>query len=43
MELTKKNCEQALKDWTFEVMRNHNNILFDKQSNKHVLKSRFQR
>lgn len=41
--LNKEESLQALKDFTHEVLRNHNNIKFDRKCNKHVLKSRFQR
>lgn len=41
--MTKEECLQALKDFTHEVLRDYNNIKFDRKSNKHVLKSRFQR
>lgn len=43
IKLPEKECQQALKDFTFEVMRNHNNVKWDEKSKKHVLKNRFQR
>lgn len=43
MKLTREECLQALKDYTFEVLRNHKNIVFDKEKQKHILKKRFQR
>lgn len=43
MKLTKEDCQKALKDFTFEVLRNYNNTKFDEKSKKQVLKSRFQK
>lgn len=41
IEFTKKNCEQALKDFTFEVLRQKDNCSY--QNGHWVLKSRKQR
>ena len=41
IEFTKKNCEQALKDFTFEVLRQKDNCNY--QNGHWVLKSRKQR
>lgn len=41
IEFTKKNCEQALKDFTFEVFRRVDNCNY--QNGHWVLKSRKQR
>ena len=41
--LNKKECKQALKDYTGAVMRSPNAMKFDDDKNKWILKSRYQR